>query len=123
MVYQMPGCGPPVAVDISGCGPQVAVDLEWLWASSGCGRQAAVDLNWLWTSSAQVSVDLPQMIVGLMWQRSSSVRHSQICTNTMDLGGYTGYAPHCTVGRVTKAPPFCSCENGILGTNSKQNSA
>ena len=33
----------------------------------------------------------------------------------MDLGGYTGYEPHCTVGLVTKAPPFCSCENWYLG--------
>ena len=33
----------------------------------------------------------------------------------MDLGGYTGYAPHCTVGRVTKAPPFCNCEQWYFG--------
>ena len=32
----------------------------------------------------------------------------------MDLGGYTGYEPHCTVGLVTKAPPFCSCRHGYF---------
>ena len=79
------------------------------------------DLNWLRTSSTQVSVDRPKMIVGLMWQWIPSACHSQLCANTMNLGGYTGYGPHCTVGAVTKFPPFCSCELCILGVSSKHN--
>ena len=125
MLYQMPGCGPPVAVDLqklwssSCCGSRMAAGLEWPWTSTGCGSRLAVDLNWLWTSSAQVSVDLPQMIAGVMWQWSPSAYRSQLYANTMNLGGYTGYGPHCTVGAVTRYPPFCNCEYVYFGCGFK----
>ena len=32
----------------------------------------------------------------------------------MNLGGPTGYETHCTVGLVTKGPPFCSSEHACF---------
>ena len=92
-----------------------------IWGGGGFNDYVGVrgDLNWLRTSSTQVSVDRPKMIVGLMWQWIPSACHSQLCANTMNLGGNAGYGPHCTVGAVTKYPPFCSCENVYFGCQFK----
>ena len=98
------GCGHQWPWTSSCCGPEVAVDVKRLWTSTGCGPPV---FNWL--------KNLPQMIVSLMKQWSPSAWHSQLSANTMNLGGYTGYGPHCTVGAVTKYPPFCSCENVYFG--------